>query len=135
MAMPRKGSRRTSIGDHTYLWRCQKTEPIRRRFGQPAGLSFLLIVQRDKKGCAKPGSVAFFHLECRSQGWFQMSSWYGGDGDKPGTNLSNDDVRELVGFALDQGWDPEDTRGPAFWVWADEEQAPDLDGFNLSAVA
>lgn len=67
---------------------------------------------------------------------FKCFSWSGfGQPDKPGTNVCSNDVRELVEFALEQGWDPDDREGPPFWVWADEHQSPDLPGFNLSLAA
>ena len=126
--MPRKGSRRAEIGNHLYLWRVRKTKSPR-PFGRSRGLYFVLMVQRDVEHFAKPGSVALFHLESRSP-WFKMISWSGEE--KPGTNVSSTDVRELVEFALGQGWDPE-CQGPPFWVDADE--GPDLTKFNLAPAA
>lgn len=127
MAIPHKGSRRTEIGNHLYLWRVRKVASPR-PLGQSRGLYFLLMVQRKNETFAKPGSVALFHLESRSP-WFKMMPWGGA---KPGTNVSSVDVRELVEYALDQGWDPED-RGPPFRVPADE--APELVKFNLASAA
>lgn len=88
------------------------------------------MVQRDVDHFDRPGSVALFHLESRSR-WFKMLPWRG---EKPGTNVSSTDVCELVTFALEQGWDPDDQCGPPFWVPANEE-APDLVKFNLAPAA
>lgn len=44
------------------------------------------------------------------------------------------DVHELVTFALDMGWDPEE-RGPPFRVPWDEDLGPDLSGFSLCEAA
>jgi hypothetical protein len=87
------------------------------------------MVQRDFEQLSRPGSVATFLLESRSS-VFKMAPW---GRDKPGTNVSSTDVRELVRFALEQGWDPEDREGPSFLVPADD--APELDKFNVAAEA
>ena len=127
MGMPRKGSRRAEIGNHLYLWRVRKETSLSPR-GRSKGLYFVLMVQREVEHFTRPGSVALFHLESRSP-WFKMLPL---EGDKPGTNVSSTDVRELVEFALGQGWHPED-RGPPFWVPADE--GPELVKFNLASAA
>ena len=127
MGMPRKGSRRAEIGNHLYLWRVRKTVAPR-RLGRSRGLYFVLMVQREVEHFTRPGSVALFHLESRSP-WFKVMPWVG---EKPGTNVSSTDVRELVEFALDQGWEPGD-RGPPFCVPSND--APELDKFNLAPAA
>lgn len=86
------------------------------------------MVQREVERFTKPGSVALFHLESRSP-WFKILPWAR---EKPGTNVSSTDVRELVEFALDQGWNPEG-RGPPFRVAGGD--APKLDRFNLASAA
>ena len=131
MGMPRKGSRRAEIGNHLYLWRVMKTEPQIRRHGRSPGLHFLLVVQRDVDGFDKPGSIALFHLESRKRFYkvLQRSA-----ADRPGTNLSVAEVKELVAYALEQGWDPEEI-GPAFEVMAANEESLDLRGFSLAMAS
>ena len=128
MGIPRKGSRRAEIGNHLYLWRVRKTASPR-RLGRSRGLYFVLVVQREVEHFTRPGSVALFLLESRSP-WFKMIPWAC---EKPGTNVSSTDVRELVEFALDQGWDPDDG-GPVFRVSANDD-GPELDKFNLAPAA
>lgn len=128
MGMPRKGSRRTEIGSHLYLWRVKRTEPPRLH-GRSRGLYFVLMVQREVEQFTRPGSVALFYLESRSP-WFKMMPWYG---KKPGTNVSSTDVCELVEHALGHGWDPDDPDAPCFLVPPDG--APELDKFNIASAA
>jgi len=131
MGMPQKGSRRITVEQDLYLWRVMRVEAPRAYGGRSPGLCFLLAVQRAVDGFEKPGSVAFFHLESRKK-WFRMLPW-GGSDDTPGTNICNEDVRELVTYALKNGWNPMN-RGPAFHVGG-EEEGPDLTGFSLRSVA
>lgn len=97
-----------------------------RSFGRSPGLHFLLVVQKAVEGFEKPGSVAQFHLESRKR-WCSMFSY--SKTDTPGTNVCSADVEELVGFALDMGWNP-DRQGPAFVVPAADEEFG-LNGFRL----
>jgi hypothetical protein len=53
--------------------------------------------------------------------------------EKPGTNVSSTDLRELVEHALERGWDPDDPHAPCFWVPPDD--APKLAKFNLASAA
>jgi hypothetical protein len=128
MAIPRKGSRRTEIGNHLYLWRVKKTKSPR-PYGRSRGLYFVLLVQREVEHFTRPGSVATFLLESRSP-WFKTMPW---GGDKPGTNVSSTDVGELIEHALEHGWDPDDPEAPCFFVPPDD--APELAKFNLAAAA
>jgi len=130
MGMPQKGSRRTTIGNHLYLWRVMRTEGPR-SFGRSPGLHFLLVVQKAVEGFEKPGSVALFHLESRKR-WCKMLSY--SKADTPGTNVSSSDVRELIEFALEIGWDPEKS-GPAFTVPANGDFLDMIGGFTLRDAA
>jgi len=90
----------------------------------------MLIVQKAVEGFEKPGSAALFHLESRKR-WYRMLPY--SKADMPGTNVSSTDVRDLVTFAIDMGWDP-DCQGPAFVVPANNEELG-LGGFNLCEAA
>lgn len=99
-----------------------------RSYGRSSGLYFLLVVQRAVEGFEKPGSVALFHLESRKR-WYKMLPC--SKTDLPGTNVNPDLVRDLITFALEAGWDPNE-RGPAFYVPAN---GPEMTAFNLHEVA
>ena len=125
--MPQKGSRRTAIGSHLYLWRVMRAEAPR-SYERSPGLHFLLIVQKAVEGFEKPGSVALFHLESRKH-WHRMLPC--SKEDLPGTNVGPDTVRNLIAFALEAGWEPS-AQGPAFCVPAN---GPEMLEFNLHEVA
>lgn len=87
MGMPRKGSRKVEVEGETFFWR---TRPE----GRPNHL--LLTCQRDEE---RPGRV--LQVVLRSTRVLAPSQ------------LTPEDVREAIGYALKKGWDPSE-RGAAF---------------------
>lgn len=103
VGMPRRKSRRLEIDGETFLWRMDR----KTRYRGDAPLATRVTVQRDDP---RPGRVAQFVLRSKriredcDEGDYQHRATLG-----PG------DVRRLVLYALERGWNPA-VSGPAFKV-------------------